>query len=115
MITNLILYIIAAIAVAYVIVLEHRATSTYVAAFKKYLMKAVVEAEIIYGGKTGKLKYATVIADVLQKFPKIQLLLDATEIDEAIEEALCEMRTLIANDEAVADFINTNLFEDSEG
>ena len=113
MITNIVLYIIAAAFVAYLVILERRATSTYVAAFKKYLMKAVIEAEIIYGGKTGKLKYATVIAEILQKFPKIQLILDATQIDEAIEDALQEMRTLIDNDEAVADIIN-NWFEDSE-
>lgn len=114
MIINIILYLIGAVCICYLTILERRVSSTYVAAFKKYVLKAVIEAEMLYGGGTGKLKYVTVVANILSKFPKIRLLLDSTQIDEIIEDALKEMRVLIDNDEAIAAIIN-NCFEDSEG
>ena len=73
---------------------------------RQWLLKAVTEAEKELGGGTGQLKLRTVYDAFLTKFPWLAPLVSFQRFSELVDEALAEMRKMLAQNKAVQAYVN---------
>ena len=72
---------------------------------KGWLLAAVILAEKEYGGGTGRIKLSAVYNEFVDKFPWIARALTFSKFSEYVDDALVEMRKLLSDNNAVADYI----------
>jgi len=80
-------------------------TNTQIAQIKAWLLWAVVEAEKELGGGTGKLKLRFVYDLFIAKFPLVAKVISFELFSAWVDEALVEMKELLATNEKVAQFV----------
>ena len=73
---------------------------------RQWLLKAVTEAERELGGGTGQLKLRTVYDAFLTKFPWLAPLVSFNRFSELVDEALEEMRKMLAKNKAVQAYVS---------
>ncbi len=73
---------------------------------RQWLLKAVTEAERELGGGTGQLKLRTVYDAFLTKFPWLAPLVSFDRFSELVDEALEEMRKMLAKNKAVQAYVS---------
>ena len=76
-------------------------TDDQIAKVKEWLLWAVTQAEIDLGGGTGKLKLRQVYDLFVQRFPWLVKVISFERFSELVEEALEEMRNMLATNTAV--------------
>lgn len=75
---------------------------------KKILFYLVTQAEEEFGGGTGEIKYAAVVAWLFDRLPLIaQILLPPKTIDRLIEEAVEKMKKYLEENEKARNFVET--------
>jgi len=72
---------------------------------KEWLLFAVIQAEKDLGGGTGQLKLRTVYDMFVQRFPDLAAFLPFNAFSDLVDEALEEMRELLAKNTAVQTFV----------
>lgn len=80
-------------------------TEQQLAKVREWLLFAVTEAEKALGGGTGKLKLRYVYDMFVAKFPWLVKAISFELFGELVDDALEEMRNLLASNRAVAQFI----------
>ena len=70
-----------------------------------WLLGAVTLAEAEYGSGTGKIKLSAVYDKFVEKFPWIAKVLSFEKFSEYVDEALVEMRKLLATNKAIASMV----------
>lgn len=73
---------------------------------KEWLLFAVTEAEKQLGGGTGKLKLRSVYDLFVQRFPWLVQVISFDMFSALVDEALDEMRNLLATNKAVNELVN---------
>ena len=73
---------------------------------RQWLLKAVTEAERELGGGTGQLKLRTVYDAFLTKFPWLAPLVSFDRFSELVDEALEEMRKMLAKNKSVQAYVS---------
>lgn len=104
--------IIAAIPVLLII-----AAGIYVNGFKNWLVWAVSEAEATFGSKTGKLKLRYAYKLAAEHYPMITKFIPFATFSKLVDSALEVMRTMIENNEKIAEAItdrNTKAEDNNE-
>lgn len=81
---------------------------------RQWLLKAVTEAERELGGGTGQLKLRTVYDAFLTKFPWLAPLVSFKRFSELVDEALAEMRKMLAQNKAVQAYVSGEDSTDGE-
>ena len=76
------------------------------AALKKWLLWAVTKAEAELGSKTGKLKLAKVYDMFIERFPWLAKIISVEKFSGLVDEALVEMREMLAEDKELLDKVN---------
>ena len=76
-------------------------TQEQTAKVKEWLLWAVTQAEIDLGGGTGKLKLRQVYDLFVQRFPWLVKVVSFERFSELVDEALEEMRNMLATNTAV--------------
>lgn len=64
---------------------------------KNWLLYAVVAAEKEFGSGTGKLKFAKVYNEFIQKFPELAILISYEEFSNLVDEALSQLKDMLKN------------------
>lgn len=72
---------------------------------KAWLLGAVTLAEKEFGNGTGKIKLSVVYDSFVEKFPWIAKVLSFDTFSGYVDEALDEMRKLLSENEAVAEYV----------
>lgn len=67
---------------------------------KEWLLYAVVQAEMVWGAKTGKIKLREVYNDFVKAFPIISKIIPFTAFSALVDLALDEMKEILATNEA---------------
>jgi hypothetical protein len=70
---------------------------------KKAALYAVTNAEIAWGSKNGRIKFAEVYTYIKKKFPIICIFITETELTNIIEDALRHFKELLEEKEIVLD------------
>ncbi len=106
----LIVALIAAVvaAVFYVVKFKNLPTAAQIAKVKEWLLYAVTMAEKELGGGTGKLKLRYVYDLFLTKFTWLAKVISFEQFSALVDEALEEMKKLLANNEAVKEIVNSD-------
>lgn len=73
---------------------------------RQWLLKAVTEAEKELGGGTGQLKLRAVYDAFLTKFPWLAPVVPFQRFSELVDEALAEMRKMLAQNKAVQAYVS---------
>lgn len=73
---------------------------------KKWLLAIVIEAERIYGSKTGKAKLSYVYGLFVKQFPFISMLLSFGDFSKLVDSALEEMKQLLIESETLQTYIH---------
>lgn len=73
----------------------------------KWLLYIVMEAEQIFGGKTGALKLVYAYDRFIEKFPAVAKVLPFEKFSELVDKALEEMEELIKNNESIAALVES--------
>lgn len=74
---------------------------------REWLLWAVIEAEKALGSGTGQLKLRKVYDLFVVRFPWLAKIIPFEMFGKMVDDALDEMRELLENNEAVADYINS--------
>lgn len=64
---------------------------------KEWLLYAVVIAEKEFGTGTGKLKFAKVYNEFIEKFPEFAILISHEEFSKLVDESLEQLKELLKN------------------
>ena len=72
-----------------------------IAKIREWLLFAVTEAEANLGSGTGQLKLRMVYDMFVQRFPWLARLISFEKFSDLVDEALVEMRKMLAKNEAV--------------
>ena len=76
------------------------------------ILGLVTNAQEIYGNDTNKIKRATVIAELYEKFPELKFVVDQPslleKIDKMIDDALIEMKKVLAEKATKEIKVNTS-------
>ena len=80
-------------------------TAAQVEKVKAWLLWAVTNAEKELGGGTGKLKLRNVYDIFVQRFPAIAMAVSFDTFSQWVDEALAEMRKMLAENKAAAEFV----------
>lgn len=76
----------------------------YIKQVKQGLLALVIQAEKMYGGKTGQLKFAAVATWIYEKLPAIaRIFLTSQDIENLIEDAVIEMKEYLAGGKHTAE------------
>lgn len=79
---------------------------------KQWLLNAVLQAEIYYGSKTGRVKISKVWGAFCEQLPWAARYITIEQFEKYVDEALVEMRKLIESNKQVAVLVETK--EDKE-
>ncbi len=103
----IIVALIAAFAVAGCIVYRFLKLPTAAQAekVKAWLLWAVTNAEKELGGGTGKLKLRQVYDLFVQRFPAVAMAISFDTFSQWVDEALTEMRKMLAENKAAAELV----------
>ena len=71
----------------------------------KWLLHMVIEAEQIFGGKTGALKLVYAYDKFIEKFPTVAKVLPFEKFSKLVDKALEEMEELIKNNSKIANMV----------
>lgn len=94
--------VIAAVIAIYVYRFAGLPTQEQLAKVREWLLYAVTTAEAELGGGTGQLKLRTVYDMFVQRFPGIAKMISFEIFSDLVDDALVEMRDMLAKNEAVA-------------
>ena len=83
-----------------------------IAAVKEWLLYAVTEAEKAMGGGTGKLKLRQVYDLFLQRFPAVSQAVQFETFSAWVDEALEQMKSLLASNKALQDYVKEGASHD---
>lgn len=64
---------------------------------KNWLLYAVAAAEKEFGSGTGKLKFAKVYNEFIEKFPEFAVLVSYEEFSKLVDEALSQLKDMLKN------------------
>lgn len=64
---------------------------------KNWLLYAVVAAEKEFGSGTGKLKFAKVYNEFIEKFPEFAIVISYEEFSNLVDEALAQLKDMLKN------------------
>ncbi len=105
----LIVALIAAVvaAVLYVVKFKNMPTAAQIEKVKEWLLYAVTMAEKELGGGTGKLKLRYVYDLFLTKFTWLAKVITFEQFSALVDEALEDMKKLLASNEAVKEIVNS--------
>lgn len=81
-------------------------TEKQLAQVREWLLWAVTEAEKELGSGTGELKLRQVYDMFVTRFPWLAKVVSFTRFSQMVDEALEEMRELLAGNQAVSAFVN---------
>lgn len=81
---------------------------------RQWLLYAVTEAEAQLGSGTGKLKLRYVYDMFIGKFPAIAKVITFEQFSILVDDALEEMRDMLANNKAVAQLVNNEATTNKE-
>lgn len=97
---------IAIVALAVVICIKwlQKPAAEQIENIKEWLLWAVTEAERELGSSTGQLKLRRVFDAAISRFPWVVALPFST-FSDLVDDALEEMRRLLATNEAIADYV----------
>lgn len=84
----------------------HLPTPAQLEKVKEWLLYAVTEAEKHLGSGTGKLKLRSVYDLFVQRFPWLVRAVSFEMFSDLVDEALDEMRNLLATNKAVNELVN---------
>ena len=68
-----------------------------VAIIKNWLLYAVAAAEKEFGSGTGKLKFAKVYNEFIEKFPEFAILFSYEEFSDLVDDALDQLKEMLKN------------------
>lgn len=94
--------VIAAVITIYVYRFAGLPTVEQLAKVREWLLWAVTTAEAELGGGTGQLKLRTVYDLFIQRFPATAKMISFETFSDLVDDALVEMRNMLAKNEAVA-------------
>lgn len=83
-------------------------TEEQLEAVREWLLGAVTEAEKALGGGTGQLKLVAVYDCFVIRFPWVAKLLPFEVFSDMVDDALAEMRLLLANNEKIRGYVEGN-------
>ena len=75
---------------------------------REWLLFAVTQAETELGSGTGQLKLRLVYDQFLTRFPALALRISFQTFSEMVDDALVEMREMLAKNENIAALVNGN-------
>lgn len=75
---------------------------------REWLLFAVTQAEAELGGGTGKLKLRQVYDQFIERFPAIALVLKFDTFSAMVDDALVEMRKMLAENKNIAALVADN-------
>lgn len=75
---------------------------------REWLLFAVTQAEAELGSGTGKLKLRQVYDQFAERFPALVMVISFQTFSEMVDDALVEMRKMLAENENVAALVNGN-------
>lgn len=73
---------------------------------REWLLFAVTQAEAELGSGTGKLKLRQVYDQFVERFPALALMISFQTFSEMVDDALVEMREMLAKNENIAALVN---------
>lgn len=73
---------------------------------REWLLMAVIEAEKIFGSGTGKVKLRYVYDLFVSRFTWLVKIVPFETFSNLVDDALVEMRELLANNQAIASLVN---------
>lgn len=112
MILNILSFVISLCVLAFVVVqslADKHITPDEVAAFKGAAMKAVIEAQNLFGEGTGKLKLQFVTANLAEKFPRVYDFLGEEVVEELIGKAKKALVNLANDNDTIAAVLDVTL------
>lgn len=87
------------------IAFSRQATDKKIAQVKGWLLGAVIEAEKVLGGGTGKLKLSYVYDKFIERFPWIAKFLTFEDFSRYVDEVLVEMKTILSSNAAISNIV----------
>lgn len=97
--------VVAAVVAAKVYRFVGLPTEDQIANVREWLLYAVVQAEIELGSGTGQLKLRAVYDMFIQRFPAVSKLVPFSIFSDLVDDALVEMKNMIAQNEDAAAII----------
>lgn len=74
--------------------------------FRDWLIYAVTQAELYFGGKTGQLKLRYVYDMAVERFRFITVIITFDMFSKFVDKALIKMRDMIANNQTIGEMLN---------
>lgn len=103
----------AAVCICLAVAIRHHLslpTEEQLGKVKEWLLWAVTQAEMELGGGTGQLKLRTVYDLFVQRFPALAEVVSFDLFSELVDEALEEMRDMLAKNEAVKAIVKGDFY-----
>lgn len=97
--------LILSFGVAAIIRFKHSSDEQRIALIKNWLLSAVIEAETVYGGGTGRLKLSHVWGEFIKACPQLATWVSFEMFSQLVDEALATMKSLLSSNEKVLNYV----------
>lgn len=96
---------LAAVAVIYAVDFYKKSSDEQIAKVREWLLYAVMEAEKMFGSKTGVLKLRYVYDMFVKSFPWVAKMLSFEAFSDLVDKALEKMEEKLKNNDALAEYV----------